>query len=190
MRPGGGRSRLSTLEGSGPKKLSNRLPAEAEKLYTSDDRSTPGAALQRPDISPWRLHATASFFMFAVDGSRVRLHRWQQLLPRPQGGQPFRPRRSRQARREADRIGYTVTHCHLTTYTIGATGFEPATSCSQSRRATRLRHAPCHGYCTQECRFSCCGVRFYALRRVASTGRLPASLGPPYPLAARRRCNQ
>jgi hypothetical protein len=25
---------------------------------------------------------------------------------------------------------------------VGATGFEPATSCSQSRRATRLRHAP------------------------------------------------
>ena len=26
---------------------------------------------------------------------------------------------------------------------LGATGFEPATSCSQSRRATGLRHAPC-----------------------------------------------
>ena len=25
---------------------------------------------------------------------------------------------------------------------VGAAGFEPATSCSQSRRATRLRHAP------------------------------------------------
>jgi hypothetical protein len=25
---------------------------------------------------------------------------------------------------------------------VGATGFEPATSCSQSRRATRLRYAP------------------------------------------------
>jgi hypothetical protein len=25
---------------------------------------------------------------------------------------------------------------------IGAPGFEPGTSCSQSRRATRLRHAP------------------------------------------------
>ncbi len=29
---------------------------------------------------------------------------------------------------------------------IGATGFEPATSCSQSRRATGLRHAPCVGF--------------------------------------------
>jgi hypothetical protein len=27
-------------------------------------------------------------------------------------------------------------------YPIGAPGFEPGTSCSQSRRATRLRHAP------------------------------------------------
>ena len=27
-------------------------------------------------------------------------------------------------------------------FDIGATGFEPATSCSQSRRATKLRHAP------------------------------------------------
>ena len=26
---------------------------------------------------------------------------------------------------------------------VGATGFEPATSCSQSKRATKLRHAPC-----------------------------------------------
>ena len=25
---------------------------------------------------------------------------------------------------------------------VGAPGFEPGTSCSQSRRATRLRHAP------------------------------------------------
>jgi hypothetical protein len=25
---------------------------------------------------------------------------------------------------------------------VGARGFEPPTSCSQSRRATRLRHAP------------------------------------------------
>ena len=25
---------------------------------------------------------------------------------------------------------------------VGAAGFEPATSCSQSRRATRLRYAP------------------------------------------------
>ena len=27
---------------------------------------------------------------------------------------------------------------------IGATGFEPATSCSQSKRATKLRYAPIH----------------------------------------------
>jgi hypothetical protein len=27
-------------------------------------------------------------------------------------------------------------------YTIGAPGFEPGTSCSQSRRATGLRHTP------------------------------------------------
>ncbi len=27
-------------------------------------------------------------------------------------------------------------------YLVGADGFEPPTSCSQSRRATRLRHAP------------------------------------------------
>ncbi len=28
------------------------------------------------------------------------------------------------------------------TYEVGAPGFEPGTSCSQSRRATELRHAP------------------------------------------------
>lgn len=28
---------------------------------------------------------------------------------------------------------------------VGTTGFEPATSCSQSRRATRLRHVPTRG---------------------------------------------
>jgi hypothetical protein len=28
---------------------------------------------------------------------------------------------------------------------IGVTGFEPATSCSQSRRATKLRYTPLHG---------------------------------------------
>ena len=31
---------------------------------------------------------------------------------------------------------------------VGAPGFEPGTSCSQSRRATRLRHAPIEG-CNQ-----------------------------------------
>ena len=30
---------------------------------------------------------------------------------------------------------------------IGAAGFEPATSCSQSRHATGLRHAPSVLYC-------------------------------------------
>ena len=34
--------------------------------------------------------------------------------------------------------GYPFTFNHL----VGATGFEPATPCSQSRCATRLRHAP------------------------------------------------
>lgn len=27
---------------------------------------------------------------------------------------------------------------------IGETGFEPAASCSQSKRATKLRHSPAH----------------------------------------------
>lgn len=31
----------------------------------------------------------------------------------------------------------------LFVFLVGATGFEPATPCSQSRCATRLRHAPC-----------------------------------------------
>src|SRR5215210_600787 len=43
----------------------------------------------------------------------------------------------------------TATSCHVAPESppsgpsIGAGGFEPPTSCSQSRRATRLRHAPC-----------------------------------------------
>ena len=32
----------------------------------------------------------------------------------------------------------------LTFYRIGETGFEPAASCSQSKRATKLRHSPTH----------------------------------------------
>ena len=31
---------------------------------------------------------------------------------------------------------------HFAAVLVGATGFEPATSCSQSRRATELRYAP------------------------------------------------
>jgi hypothetical protein len=34
------------------------------------------------------------------------------------------------------------SHLWLPQPSIGATGFEPVTSCSQSRRATRLRYAP------------------------------------------------
>ena len=33
--------------------------------------------------------------------------------------------------------------CCINPPIIGAAGFEPATPCSQSRCATRLRHAPC-----------------------------------------------
>ena len=33
-------------------------------------------------------------------------------------------------------------HCRGSSYEVGATGFEPATSCSRSRRATGLRYAP------------------------------------------------
>ena len=36
----------------------------------------------------------------------------------------------------------TVTHYHVEPCKVGAPGFEPGTSCSQSRRATELRHAP------------------------------------------------
>ena len=40
-----------------------------------------------------------------------------------------------------------VTHYHVEPCKVGAAGFEPATSCSQSRRATELRHAPlCKGH--------------------------------------------
>src|SRR6185437_915281 len=35
-------------------------------------------------------------------------------------------------------VGYLST----ASFSIGATGFEPVTSCSQSRRDTRLRYAP------------------------------------------------
>ncbi len=35
---------------------------------------------------------------------------------------------------------------------VGETGFEPATSCSQSRRATRLRHSPTSGCPSRYCR--------------------------------------
>lgn len=31
---------------------------------------------------------------------------------------------------------------------VGAAGFEPAAFCTQSRRATKLRHAPSRAHCT------------------------------------------
>ncbi len=37
------------------------------------------------------------------------------------------------------RVGKRLRRSNLQ---VGAAGFEPATSCSQSRRATELRHAP------------------------------------------------
>ena len=38
--------------------------------------------------------------------------------------------------------------CQLASPMVGATGFEPATSCSRSRRATGLRYAPPNHTCT------------------------------------------
>jgi hypothetical protein len=43
---------------------------------------------------------------------------------------------------------------------IGAAGFEPATPCSQSRCATKLRHAPCaRVYSRSRARLGACGQR-------------------------------
>ncbi len=66
---------------------------------------------------------------------RVRMHgRPVRLWPRRRMGGPLAPacgsgRSSRSPHCSGKRL-------------VGATGFEPATSCSQSRRATRLRYAP------------------------------------------------
>jgi hypothetical protein len=36
----------------------------------------------------------------------------------------------------------SVNHLYFLNFMVGAAGFEPATLCSQSRCATRLRYAP------------------------------------------------
>ena len=39
-------------------------------------------------------------------------------------------------------VGGSDVSAGLTCFAVGVTGFEPATSCSQSRRATKLRYTP------------------------------------------------
>ena len=41
-----------------------------------------------------------------------------------------------------EHAGGFISLSYITTCMVGATGFEPATSCSRSRRATGLRYAP------------------------------------------------
>ncbi len=64
----------------------------------------------------------------------------------------------------------------LFVFLVGATGFEPATPCSQSRCATRLRHAPCRSSYREKStawqarrgnaarRLFCCGSRSVVFR--------------------------
>ena len=49
---------------------------------------------------------------------------------------------------------------------VGAAGFEPATSCAQGKRATRLRHAP-------TLRVQVTGFKSHAASFLARAGRLP-----------------
>lgn len=39
-------------------------------------------------------------------------------------------------------LDYALTNFRACSETLGTTGFEPATYCSQSSRATKLRHVP------------------------------------------------
>jgi hypothetical protein len=41
-------------------------------------------------------------------------------------------------------LSYTRGDVIVNVYGVGLVGFEPTASCSQSRRAAKLRHSPCH----------------------------------------------
>jgi len=59
------------------------------------------------------------------------------------GGSPVGPRRKFGARAGKKRKPRkTLSLCEASFYSVGATGFEPATSCSRSRRSTGLSYAP------------------------------------------------
>ncbi len=45
-------------------------------------------------------------------------------------------------------VDYALTNYGREPETLGTTGFEPATYCSQSNRATKLRHVPAYKYNT------------------------------------------
>jgi hypothetical protein len=47
-------------------------------------------------------------------------------------------------------VNYIRVSSDISTKLVGAEGFEPPTLCSQSRCATRLRHAPCRSPCDRE----------------------------------------
>ena len=49
---------------------------------------------------------------------------------------------ARKALKKPPWVGGSDVSTGLTCFAIGVTGFEPATSCSQSRRATKLRYTP------------------------------------------------
>ena len=51
---------------------------------------------------------------------------------------------ARKALKKPPWVGGSDVSAGLTCFAIGVTGFEPATSCSQSRRATKLRYTPKH----------------------------------------------
>ena len=54
---------------------------------------------------------------------------------------PFAPT-TLQAIKKPPWVGGSDVSAGLTGFAVGVTGFEPATSCSQSRRATKLRYTP------------------------------------------------
>jgi hypothetical protein len=74
-----------------------------------------------------------------VLGSRNRGNDHRALREGDERSNPF-PDATAQERENPPNVAATVARNGLTS--IGAPGFEPGTSCSQSRRATGLRHTP------------------------------------------------
>ena len=73
-----------------------------------------------------------------------RLTKNKGFLPFPFRYIPFNPTLSRlfEMYKTMFYLTLAVTARLASDFLVGATGFEPATFCSQSRRSTRLSHAP------------------------------------------------
>ena len=64
---------------------------------------------------------------------------------------------------------------------VGMTGFEPATSCSQSRRATKLRHIPTlHSGIDYSRRIEICRKDFAGEQSLLPPPRIPFPVAPPF----------